>query len=79
MGAAYGLRACFGQAEVLHFALLNEIPDRAGDVFDWYIRVNAMLIEQIDNIRSDDRASMVEAGSLDNKRLLFEWAYMGNS
>src|SRR5258706_4362833 len=35
---------------MLDLAFLNEILHRARHVFDWHIRVNAMLIEEIDDI-----------------------------
>ena len=46
------LHACFGKAEVLHLPLLNQFLHRAGDIFDRHVRVNAVLIEQVDARRS---------------------------
>ena len=48
MGAADGLGAGFGQAEVLYFAFLDEVPDGAGDVFDGDFGVDTVLVEQVD-------------------------------
>ena len=50
VGAANGFRACFGKTEVLHFALLNQLLYRAGDVFDGHFEIDAMLIEEIDGV-----------------------------
>ena len=50
MRAADRLRARLGEAEVLHLALLDQLLDRAGDVFDRHVRVDAMLIEQVDAV-----------------------------
>ena len=40
----------FGQPEVPDLALLNQISDRAGDVFDRDVWVDAVLIEEIDRV-----------------------------
>src|ERR1700745_878552 len=48
--AAGGLYAGFGQAKVLHLALLNQLFDRPGDVFNGHVWVNPMLIEQINHV-----------------------------
>ena len=50
VGAADGLHACFGKAEVLDLAFLNQVLHRSRYVFDGHVRVNAMLIEQVDDI-----------------------------
>src|SRR6478672_1591735 len=47
------LHACFRKAEVLDLTLLDQILHRAGDVFDRHVRVNSMLIEQVDDIDSE--------------------------
>ena len=46
--AADRLHACFGQAEVLDLAFLDQVLHRAGHVFDRHVRIDAVLIEQID-------------------------------
>jgi len=48
--AADGLRASFGHPKVLHLALQNQILHRARHIFNRHVRVNAMLIEQINGI-----------------------------
>jgi hypothetical protein len=48
--AADGLHACFGKAEVLDLAFLNQVLHRSRYVFDRHVRVNPMLIEQVDDI-----------------------------
>ena len=50
MGAADGLRARFGEAEVLDLALLDQLLHRPGHVFDRHVGVDAVLIEQIDDV-----------------------------
>ena len=42
--------ARFRQAEVFDLARLNQFLHRAGDIFDRHIRINAMLIEQINRL-----------------------------
>jgi hypothetical protein len=44
------LDACFRKAEVLDLALLNQFFHRAGDIFNRHVWIDAVLIEQIDNI-----------------------------
>src|SRR4029077_6436061 len=48
--ATDGLHAGFRKAEVLHLALLNQLFHRSSGVFDRHVGVNAVLIEQIDDI-----------------------------
>ena len=50
--AADRLHSCFGKAEVLDLAFLNQVLHRSGHVFDRHVRVNPMLIEQVDRHRS---------------------------
>src|SRR6266567_1596030 len=45
------LHARLGKSEVLDLAFADQVLDRAGDIFDRHARVNAMLIEQIDDAR----------------------------
>ena len=53
VGSADGFHARFGKAEVLHFAFLDQVFHRAGDVFDGHVRVDSMLIQQIDDVDSE--------------------------
>ena len=48
MGATDIRDARLRQTEMQHLALLNEVFDRSGDVFHRHLRVNAVLVEQID-------------------------------
>ena len=48
--AANRLHACFGQSEMLHFAGLDQFLDRARNVFDGHIGIDAVLVEQIDEV-----------------------------
>ena len=50
VGAADGLRACFGEPEVAHFARVDQLLDGAGDVLDRHLRVDAVLVEQVDGV-----------------------------
>src|SRR5215210_2851364 len=50
MGAPDRLHACFGKAEVLNLAFLDQLLHRAGHVFDRHIRIDAVLIEEIDAV-----------------------------
>ncbi len=50
VGAADGLCACFGEAEVFDLACLNQFLDGAGGVFDGSVGVDAMLIEEVDGV-----------------------------
>jgi hypothetical protein len=42
------LCSCFRKAEALHFTFLNQVIDRPRHILDGRVRINAMLIEQID-------------------------------
>jgi hypothetical protein len=44
------LHTGFRKAEVFHLALLNQFLHRARHVFDGHVQVNAMLVEQINDI-----------------------------
>jgi hypothetical protein len=44
------LRARLGKPEVLDLAFLDQVPDRAGDVFNWHVRVDAVLVEEVDGV-----------------------------
>ena len=48
--ATDGLHARFRKSEVLHLALLNQVLHRSRHVFDRHVRIDAVLIEQIDDI-----------------------------
>ena len=50
VGAADGLRAGFGQAEVPDLACCDQVLHGAGDVFDGHVGVDAVLIEEIDGV-----------------------------
>ena len=41
-------RARFGEAEVFHLARLDQFLHGAGDVFDRHVRIDAVLVEQVD-------------------------------
>ena len=55
MGATNRLHAGFGQTEMLDFAFANQIADRAGDVFDRHVRIDAMLVEEVDAVGLEPR------------------------
>src|SRR6266404_3478168 len=50
MCATNGLCACFREPEMLHLTLLDEFFDGAGGIFDGNIGIDAVLIEQVDDI-----------------------------
>jgi hypothetical protein len=50
MSAANRLRAGFRQAEVLDLAFVNQRFDYAGDFLDRHVRINPMLVKQVDEI-----------------------------
>ncbi len=50
MGTADGLHAGLRQAEMPDLALADQVLHGAGDVFDRHVRVDAMLIEEVDDI-----------------------------
>src|SRR5271165_3204416 len=52
MCAADGLCSRFGEAEVLHFAFANQVLHRPRYVFNRHVRINAVLIEQVNDIGS---------------------------
>ena len=51
VGAADRGRAGLGQPEVAHLALVDELPDGAGDVLDRHVGVDPVLVEQVDRRR----------------------------
>src|SRR5580693_4735414 len=83
MCATDRLRSRFGKSEVLHLALLNQLFYRSRDLFNRHVRVNAVLIEQIDDIDVeplqgslgnllDVRGPTVQPGLLACGRIKFE-------
>jgi hypothetical protein len=50
MGATDGLRAGFRKTEMPDLALLDEVLDRAGHVFDRHRWIDAVPVEQIDRV-----------------------------
>ena len=48
--AADRLHAGFGQAEVLDLAFLDQVLHRAGHVLDRHVRIDAVLVEQVDAV-----------------------------
>ena len=50
MRAPDRLNARLGKPEVLDLAFLDQVPHRAGDVFDRYVGVDAVLVEEIDGV-----------------------------
>ena len=48
MGAADGLHAGLRKTEVLDLAFGDQLLDGAGDVLDRHVRVDPVLVEQVD-------------------------------
>ena len=59
VGATDRLHACFGQPEVLDLAFANQVLHRTRDILDRHIRVDAMLIEEIDSVGFETRERCV--------------------
>ena len=53
MSAANRLHARFGQTEVLHLALADQVFHRTRNVFDRHVGIDTMLVEQIDAVRPE--------------------------
>ena len=53
MGAADSLCAGLRQPEMFHLALADELLDRARHVLDWHIEIDAMLVEQVDDLDAE--------------------------
>jgi hypothetical protein len=53
VSAPDGLHAGFGQAEMLDLPGLDQLFDGPGDVLDVYIRVDAVLVEQVDRFDAE--------------------------
>jgi hypothetical protein len=51
--SSQGGNARLGQAEVLDLALCDQVADRAGDVLDGNLRVDPVLIEEIDRLDAE--------------------------
>src|SRR5580692_11178988 len=50
---ADGAGACFRETEMQHLALLYKLFHRSRNVLDWHIRINAMLIEEVNVVRPE--------------------------
>ncbi len=44
---------CLGHAEVLHLAGLDQLLDRAGDVFDRHLRVDPVLVVEVESLDAE--------------------------
>src|SRR3974390_2664173 len=53
VGAADGFGAGFRKTEMLHLALLDQVLDGAGHVFDGYRGVDAVLVVEVDDINAE--------------------------
>jgi hypothetical protein len=53
VGAADSVRPGFGQAEVANLPGLDELLDGAGDVIDRHVRVDPVLIQQVDPVSAE--------------------------
>jgi hypothetical protein len=50
VGAADGFNSCLRESEVLYLPLLDQVLYGAGNVFDGHVRIDAVLVEQIDSV-----------------------------
>ena len=53
VGAADRLDAGLGQAEMLDLAFRDQLLDRAGHVLDRHVRVDPVLVEQVDRLDAE--------------------------
>ena len=53
VGAADGLRTRLREAKMLHLAFLDQGLDRAGHVLDWQVRVDTMLLKEINHLDAE--------------------------
>jgi len=53
MCATDRLCPCFRKTEVFHLACLHQVLHRSGHLLYWYIRINTVLIKQINDIRPE--------------------------
>ena len=65
MGTAKGLRARFRETPVKELALGHQILDRAGDILDRHLRIDTVLIDEVDTI-----GSQAPQHALDRPRLM---------
>ena len=49
----YDLYAGFGKSPIQNLTFVHKIFDRSGNIFNRHLRVNAVLIEEIDAIRNN--------------------------
>ena len=63
VGAADRLHAGLGQAEVADLALVDEVLDGAGDVLDRDVRVDAVLVEQVDRVGAQSLQRALDAAA----------------
>src|SRR6478752_5767632 len=52
MGTAQRLDARLGHAEMLDLAFGDQVADGAGDIFDRHVGIDAMLVQQIDDLNT---------------------------
>src|SRR5262249_491808 len=53
MSAAEGARAGLGETKVAHLSLLYQVGHGSGGVFDWNLRIHAMLEQEVDVIGAE--------------------------
>src|SRR6478752_6105594 len=63
MGAANGGRSCFGQPEVPDLAGADELLHGARDILDGHLRVDAVLVEQVDDVGAQTPQGAVDRGT----------------
>ena len=50
MGAANALNTGLRQAEVLHLAFGDQILHRSGDIFNWDVGIDTVLVKKVNHI-----------------------------
>src|SRR5271163_4660047 len=54
------IRASLGQTEVAHFSCLNEGLYRSGNILHGYVRINTVLVEEVDPIGTQALERLVD-------------------
>jgi hypothetical protein len=61
--AADRAHTCLGQAEVADLACVDEFLDGAGDLLDRHLRVDAVLVEQVDGVGAEPPEGAVDGAA----------------
>jgi hypothetical protein len=62
VGAPDDLDTGFGEAEVCDLAGVDEFLHRAGDLLDWHVRADAVLVQQVDAFHVQPTQRVLDGG-----------------